>query len=118
MKSTRGDHLETMKNNVKDKWSHIVEKGKSMLGRVYLIAAEMANRKYPQHRKGSLEDHIEVAKKLPLSERYIRGSLKQTQTALQVCWRSLNNRIRNYIEQKSKVPQYLSGLRKKKRNGK
>lgn len=118
MKSTRGDHLETMKNNVKDNRSHIVEKGKSMLGRVYLYVEEMINRKYPQHRKGSLEDHIEVAKKLPLSERYIRGSLKQTQTALQVCWRSLNNRIRNYIEQKSKVPQYLSGLRKKKRNGK
>ena len=118
MKNKRGDRLMYMNNFEIANWPHIVRKGKSMLGRAYLIAVEMVNRKSPQHRKGSLENHYEGAKEKRLSERYIRGSLKQLQTALQVCWRSLKDKVRNKIELKSKVPQYLSGLRKKKRNGK
>ena len=83
-----------MNNIEKDNWPHRTNKRKSMLGRVYLYVEEMINRKYPQPRKGQLEKHIEVAREKRLSERYIRGSLKQTQTALLVCWRSLNNIVR------------------------
>ena len=98
-------------------WAHIVKKWLS--NKLKKTTSELEE-KYPQPSKqgGQLEVLLGHLKDIPLSERYIRGSLKRTQTALQVCWRSLNNRIRNYIEQKSKVPQYLSGLRKKKRNGK
>ena len=99
-------------------WPHIVRKGKSMLGRAYLIAVELTNRKHPQHRKGSLEDHYEVAKRLPLSERYIRGSLKRILTAPTAYLRSLKDKVRNKIEQKDKTPRYFQGVRKKKRNGK
>tara|TARA_B100001057_G_scaffold173084_1_gene173791 strand:+ start:1355 stop:1666 length:312 start_codon:yes stop_codon:yes gene_type:complete len=103
-----------MNNFESANWPHIVKKEKNMLGRVYLYVEEMINRKYPQPRKGGLEEHIEVAKEKRLSERYIRGNLADAFGVL----RSLKDKVRNKIELKSKVPQYLSGLRKKKRNGK
>ena len=96
-----------MNNFESANWPHIIKNEKNMLGRAYLIAVEMVNRKYPQPRKGGLEDHIEVAKEKRLSERYIRGNLADAFGVL----RSLKTRIRNYIYG-------TSGLRKKKRNGK
>ncbi len=87
-------------------WPHIVRKGKSMLGRVFLYVEEMANRKHAQrpHRGGR--------RVFKLTE-----VLKRTLTAPTAYLRSLKDKVRNKIEQKGKVPQYLSGLRKKKRNG-
>tara|TARA_B100000214_G_scaffold302691_1_gene233319 strand:- start:33 stop:344 length:312 start_codon:yes stop_codon:yes gene_type:complete len=103
-----------MNNFESANWPHIIKKEKNMLGRVYLYVEEMINRKYPQPRKGTLEGHIEKAKEKRLSERYIRGNLADAFGVL----RSLKTRIRNYIDGKDRSPKYLSGLRKKKRNGK
>tara|TARA_B100000003_G_scaffold86181_1_gene77207 strand:- start:602 stop:898 length:297 start_codon:yes stop_codon:yes gene_type:complete len=89
------------------KWPHIVKKEKDMLGRVFLYAEEMANRKHAQrpHRGGR--------RVFKLTE-----VLKRTLTAPTAYLRSLKDKVRNKIEQKDKTPRYLSGLRKQNRNGK
>ena len=89
-------------------WPHIIRKGKNMLGNVWFIAEEMRNKqRSPQrpHRNGMIKSKLKKV-------------LKWFQTAPTAYLRSLKDKVRNKIEQKDKTPRYLSGLRKKKRNGK
>lgn len=88
-------------------WPHIIRKGKNMLGQVWIIAEEMKNKqnKSQQPHRGGLKEYK------------LTKVFKWFQTAPTAYLRSLKDKVRNKIEQKGKVPQYLSGVRKKKRNG-
>ena len=92
-----------------------------MLGQVYLWISERKNRRYPQRphrtykRRPSPESKVRV---------WFRATVEWFQTAPSACWRSIkfSNKYgrrlaTQWTQSKDRVPKYLSGVRKDKRNG-
>ena len=78
-----------------------------MLGKVYLWVSERSNRKYPQR------PHRTYKRKVP-PKSIFRVITEWSLTAPTACWR----RLKAWQDKKNaRVPKYLSGLRKNKRNG-
>jgi len=78
-----------------------------MLGKVYLWVSERSNRKYPQR------PHRTYKRKVP-PKSIFRVVTEWSLTAPTACWR----RLKAWQDKKNaRVPKYLSGLRKQKRNG-
>jgi len=78
-----------------------------MLGKVYLWVSERSNRKYPQR------PHRTYKRKVP-PKSIFRVITEWSLTAPTACWR----RLKAWQDKKNaRVPKYLSGLRKQKRNG-
>ena len=88
-----------------------------MLGQVYLWLSERTNRRYPQrpHR---------TYKRVRQPESIFRKVIEYIQTAPSACWRSIKYANKygrrlatQWTQSKDRVPKYLSGVRKDKRNG-
>jgi len=78
-----------------------------MLGKVYLWVSERSNRKYPQR------PHRTYKRKVP-PKSIFRVITEWSLTAPTACWR----RLKAWQDKKNaRVPKYLHGLRKQKRNG-
>jgi len=78
-----------------------------MLGKVYLWVSERSNRKYPQR------PHRTYKRKVP-PKSIFRVITEWSLTAPTACW----HRLKAWQDKKNaRVPKYLSGLRKQKRNG-
>jgi hypothetical protein len=78
-----------------------------MLGKVYLWVSERSNRKYPQR------PHRTYKRKVP-PKSIFRVITEWSLTAPTACWR----RLKAWQDKKNaRVPKYLSGVRKQKRNG-
>jgi len=78
-----------------------------MLGKVYLWVSERSNRKYPQR------PHRTYKRKVP-PKSIFRVVTEWSLTAPTACWR----RLKAWQDKKNaRVPKYLSGVRKQKRNG-
>ena len=78
-----------------------------MLGQVYIWLSERSNRKYPQR------PHRTYKRKVP-PKSIFRVITEWSLTAPTACWR----RLKAWQDKKNaRVPKYLSGVRKQKRNG-
>ena len=78
-----------------------------MLGQVYIWLSERSNRKYPQR------PHRTYKRKVP-PKSIFRVVTEWSLTAPTACWR----RLKAWQDKKNaRVPKYLSGVRKQKRNG-
>ena len=89
-----------------------------MLGQVYMYLAERKNRGLSQrpHR---------TYKRVRQPESIFRKVIEYIQTAPTACWRSIKfankygrRLATQWTQSKDRVPKYLSGVRKDKRNGK
>ena len=90
-----------------------------MIGKVFEIVNEMKSDMRSAAEKKEEYDRLQRFFKSPPYEAtsimdFSKYSLTAPLRRLKDKW---NKAIRNYIERKSKVPQYLSGLRKDKLNG-